>query len=209
MITPQKYQIILHKCKEIPPARGMYLIHDYIENLLITVLDFQMHQVAIEKAIKYYKDNRFYEIRTFSDLKLLLSKYPDDKEGNTALAQYLWGNKHWTRISLLRKLASYFESIGITSQESLSRWAGKSNFKDDFKGKITGMGYAIYQWLVMRQGIETIKPDIHMRRFVESIVQHSSFTNEELVLCLENVAKELGLKAYELDWRIWEYQKSK
>ena len=208
MITLQEYELILQKCKEIPPARGTYLIHDYIENLLITVLDFQMHKVAIENAIRYYKDNRFDEIRTFSDLKQLLSKYPDDKEGNTAVARYLWGNKHWNRGSLLRKLVAYFESIGVTSQGALSHWAAKSNFEKDFQGKIPGMAYAIYQWLVMRQGIETIKPDTHLIRFVESITQHS-FTEHELVTVLEKVAKELGLKAYELDWRIWEYQRSR
>lgn len=203
MITQQEYSLILQKCTEIPPAKGMYLIHDYIENLLLTVLDFQMHNVAVENAIAYYRDKRFNEIRTLDDLKRLLSKYADDKEGNTAAAQYLWGNKHWTRVSLLRKLVAYFESIGIISQEALSQWAEESNFQDDFKGKISGMAYAIYQWLIMRQGVETVKPDVHLIHFVKSIIHHS-FTESELVIVLEKVAKELGLKAYELDWRIWE-----
>ena len=41
---------------------------------------------------------------------------------------------------------------------------------------------------------------------MESIVHHS-FTEKELVNVLEEVAKQLGLKAYELDWKIWEYQR--
>jgi len=208
MITQQEYNLILQKCREIPPARGMYLIHDYIENLLLTVLDFQMHNVAVEKAIAYYRDNRFNEIRTLDDLKCLLLKYADDKEGNTAVAQYLWGNKHWTRVSLLRKLVAYFESIGVTSQEALSQWAEESNFQDDFEGKIPGMAYAIYQWLIMRQGVETVKPDVHLIHFVKSIIHHS-FTESELVTVLEKVAKELGLIAYELDWKIWEYERNR
>lgn len=206
MITGQEYNLILQKCEEIPPAQGMYLINDYIENLILTVLDFQMHNVAVEKAIKHYRDNRFNEIRTIDDLKHILSKHTDDKEGNTAVAQYLWGNKHWTRVSLLRKLVTYMESIGITTQETLHRWAIESDFEEDFKGKIPGMAYAIYQWLIMRQGIETIKPDTHLINFLGSIVHHS-FTEKELVAVLERVAKELGLKAYELDWKIWEYQR--
>ena len=113
MITQQEYDLILRKCKEIPPARGVYLIHDYIENLLLTVLDFQMHNVGVEKAIAYYRNNRSGEIRTLDDLKCFLSKYTDDKEGNTSAAQYIWGNKHWTRVSLLRKLVAYFESVGV------------------------------------------------------------------------------------------------
>jgi len=208
MITQQEYDIILQKCNEIPPAQGMYLINDYIENLFLTVLDFQMHNVSVSKAIAYYRGNRFYEIRTTIDLARLLFQYADDKECNTAVAQYLWGNSHWTRVSLLRKLVAYFESIGVTSQEALHYWAEKSDFEKDFKGKIPGIGYAIYKWLVMRQGLETVKPDTHLMRFIGSIVRHS-FTEKELVDVLEKVAKQLGLKAYELDWKIWEYQRGR
>jgi len=206
MITQREYNLILKNCEELSPAKGMYLIDDYIENLLLTVLDFQMHNVAVEKAITYYRDNRKKGIRVLDDLKNLLSKHLDDKEGNTAIAQHLWGNRHWTRVSLLRKLVTYFDSIGITTQENLARWANTSDFQRDFKGKIPGMDYAIYKWLVMRQGVETVKPDVHLRRFIESIIHHS-FTEKELVAVLEKVAKELGLKVYELDWKIWEYQR--
>lgn len=209
MISQEERELISRKCKELPPAKGMYLVHDYIENLFLTVLDFQMHNVSVEKAITHYRNYRWNEIRNISDLKSLPSKYADDKEGNTAIALYLWGNRHWTRVSLLRKLTAFFESIGVTSQEALKHWAKTSNFEKDFKERIPGMGYAIYQWLIMRQGVGTIKPDVHVRRFVESIVHRSDFTDEEVVATLEEVAKELGLKAYELDWRIWEYQRSR
>jgi len=206
MITQKEYSLILQKCREIPPAQGRYLINDYIENLMLTVLDFQMHNVAVYNAIKHYRDNRYNEIRTINDLKRLLSKHADDKEGNTAVSQFLWGNRYWNRVSLLRKLIAYFESIGVTSQEALYHWAKESNFEECFKGKIPGMAYAIYQWLVMRQGIKTIKPDTHLINFLKSIVHHS-FTEKELVAVLERVAEELELKAYELDWKIWEYQR--
>ena len=209
MISPKEYSRILQECSELPPAKGTYLVQDYIENLMLTVLDFQMHNVSVEKAITHYRDYRWNEIRNLSDLKNLLSKYNDDEEGNVAVAEYLWGNRHWTRVSLIRKLVAFFESGGITSQEALRQWASTSKFEKDFQGRIRGMGYAIYQWLIMRQGIATIKPDVHIRRFVESIVHQSDLTDQELVTTLEEIASELGLKAYELDWRIWEYQRAK
>jgi hypothetical protein len=31
------------------------------------------------------------------DLAVALSSCPDNQEGNTALAGYMWGNRHWTR----------------------------------------------------------------------------------------------------------------
>ncbi len=80
----------------------MYLVNDYLENVFITVLDFMLQGGSIEKAIAYYKDNRWNEIRTHDDLKRLLAKHADDKEGNTAVAQYLWVYKYWTRVSLMK-----------------------------------------------------------------------------------------------------------
>lgn len=207
MIDQQEFDLILERCRELPPAKGNYLENDYVTNLFLTVLDYQLQGRIVEKAIVFFQENRRAEIRTATDLKRLLARYADDEVGNTRLAQYLWGYKYWNRAHQLRELLAYFESIGVTSQKALKEWAESSSFEKDFKGRIPGLGFAIYQWLVMRQGVETIKPDVHIRRFVESII-HRSPTDDELVEALEKVARLLGLKAYELDWRIWEYQKN-
>ncbi len=165
-----------------------------------------MAGTTVSKAMSHYQENRWDEVRDFEDLKRLLSKYPDDEEGNTTIAQFLWAYRYWNRISLLRKLVSFFQSIDVASQDALRHWARTSDYKRDFKGRVPGMGYAVYKWLVMRQGVETVKPDVHVRRFVESIISRR-LKDEELVALLEKVATRLGLKAYELDWRIWEHQK--
>jgi len=207
MIDQQEFDLVFERCKELPPAKGNYLEDDYVTNLLLTVLDYQLDGRIIEKAIMFFQENRRTEIRTAGDLKGLLARYPDDQAGNTRLAQHLWGYKYWNRAHQLRELLAYFESIGVTSQKALKRWAQFSNFDRDFRGRIPGLGFAVYQWLVMRQGVPTIKPDVHVRRFVESTIDRSP-TDDEIVEALEEVATGLGLKAYELDWRIWEYQKN-
>lgn len=207
MIDQQEFDLILERCKELAPAKGMYLENDYVTNLLLTVLDYQLEGRIVEKAIAFFREKRRSGIRTAADLKGLLARYPDDQTGNTRLAQYLWGYKYWNRAHQLRELLAYFESIGVMSQEALRQSAGSSSFEGDFKGRIRGLGFAVYQWLVMRQGVATIKPDVHVRRFVESIIRRSP-TDDELVQALEEVARRLGVKAYELDWRIWEYQKN-
>jgi len=207
MIDQQEFDLIFERCKELAPAKGMYLEDDYVTNLLLTVLDYQLQGRIVERAIAFFRDKRRGEIRTAADLKGLLARYPDDQTGNTRLAQYLWGYRYWNRAHQLRELLAYFESIGVMSQEALRQWAGRSSFEGDFKGRIRGLGFAVYQWLVMRQGVLTIKPDIHVRRLVESAIDRSP-TDGEIVEVLEEVARRLGLKAYELDWRIWEYQKN-
>ena len=206
MITDAEYQAILDRCRQIPPAKGDYREGDFVQNLFLTVVDFMLQGAVVENAVRHYRSNCFNDVRTIEDLTRLFERFPDDQAGNTALAQYLWGYNLWSRAELLRRLVAFFESIGVTDQEHLRAWAANSKFDRDFKGRVKGLGYAVYNWLVMRQGVETVKPDVHLHRFVESIVQHP-VSDEELVTALERAATDLNVKAYELDWRIWERQR--
>ena len=58
----------------------------------------------------------------------------------------------------------------------------------------------------MRQGVETFKPDVHLKGFVRSIIRRN-LPDAELVRVLEGVAKQLGVNAYDLHNSIWEYQR--
>ncbi|MEO0080898.1 MAG: hypothetical protein ABIL25_01230 [candidate division WOR-3 bacterium] len=73
-------------------------------------------------------------------------------------------------------------------------------------GRIKGLGYAVYQWLVMRLGVESVKPDVHVLRFVARTIGRK-LSPEDTVALVRQVARDMKLKAYELDWRIWEYQR--
>jgi hypothetical protein len=64
---------------------------------LATVVDFQTHTTVVERALGHFKARRWDEIRTICDLKGLFPRFPADQAGNTALAEYLWGYKMWTR----------------------------------------------------------------------------------------------------------------
>jgi len=156
------------------------------------------------KARDYFRANRSADVRNLDDLDAVLSRYPDDQVGNTELAGYLWGNRHWTRAHQLRDLAHYFRSIGVIDQPSLSAWAHRSEFRRDFEGRVKGLGPAVYQWLVMRQGVDTVKPDVHVWRFAEAAVGRPLDDEKDVVEVVTRAAETLGIKAYELDWRIWE-----
>ena len=207
MLSENEIGLLAEKCKALPKPHQVCLDDNYIIGLFNTVLDFQMHGEAVDNALKYYRANRQHEIHAPSDLESLFSRFPDDKEGNTGLAGYLWGNRHWTRASLLRQLVTLFSSQGICSIEALRSWARTSSYERDFQGRIRGMGFAIYKWLVMRQGVETVKPDVMIRRFVESTTGRAGVSDEALVDAVERAAKQLGKKANQLDAAIWEYQR--
>jgi hypothetical protein len=91
----------------------------------------------------------------------------------------------------------------VVDQESLRAWTARSTFKGDFEGKVKGLGIAVYQWLVMRQGVDTVKPDVHVRRFAEGAVGRP-LGDSDVVEVVTRAAHHLGKKAYELDWAIWE-----
>lgn len=170
MIHQADIDAVAEAARDIPPAKGNYIEEDFVMNLIATVLDYQQSTTAVERAFQHFKDNRWDEIRTGEELEQVMSKYPADQEGNTDLAQYLWGYHLWTRAQQLRDLTGYLKQIGVTNQESLKRWAKSSRFERDFQGRVKGLGIAVYHWLVMRQGVDTVKPDVHVRRFAERAV---------------------------------------
>lgn len=203
MIDDVDVERVANAARGLSPAASTYLEEDFIMNLLATVIDYQMHRNAVVKALEYFKANRWHDVRTLDDLDTAMSSYPDDQGGNTGLAGYLWDNRHWSRAQQLRGLASYFRSIGVIDQASLKAWAHRSEFHRDFERRVKGLGPAIYQWLVMRQGVDTVKPDVHVRRFAEAAVGRP-LGDGDVIDVVTRAARALDLKAYELDWRIWE-----
>jgi hypothetical protein len=194
---------IVAAAEGLPPAEQEYTQDDFVLNLMETVLDYQMQTAAVVNSLRSYKANRWDEIRTLEDLEAVFARFPDDQDGNEALAQHLWGNRHWTRAHQLRDLAAFFRSIGVVDQPALERWAARAEFDQDFRGHVKGLGRAVFQWLVMRQGIDTIKPDVHVRRFAQAAMGRT-LSDREVVDLVTAAAAKLGVPARELDWRIWE-----
>jgi hypothetical protein len=56
---------------------------------------------------------------------------------------------------------------------TLSTWASSTEFQE-VKGKIKtkeqSVGYAIFKWLQVRLGVDTVKPDVHVKQFVSDCI---------------------------------------
>jgi hypothetical protein len=187
---------------ELPPAGASYLEEDFVSNLFLAVLDYMLTTAVVERALAHFRANRWEDVRSLDELEVLVSRYVDDQDGNTALAQHLWGYKLWTRAEQLRRLAEFFRGIGVVDQASLRNWAHGSEFRRDFEGQVKGLGRAVYQALVMRLGVDTVKPDVHVRRFAEAALSRR-LSDDDVVDVVARAARELGIRARELDWRIW------
>jgi hypothetical protein len=207
VITDEDIDRVTGAARSLPPAAGVFTEGDFVTNVLVTVVDFQMSTTAVVRALDYFKNERWAEIHTMDDLESVVARFEDDRPGNTELAVYLWNYKLWTRAALLRRLIEFFDSIGVRDQRALTAWAERAEFKTDFEGKVKGLGRAVFNSLVMRQGVDTVKPDVHVHRFAEAALGRR-LSDSDTVDVVAGAARRLGMKASELDWAIWENSRS-
>jgi hypothetical protein len=201
VITGTEIQRVAAAAGRLPPAASAPVEGDFVTNLLETVLDYQLRTGVVSTALEFFRSNRRDGIRTLDDLERVFGRFPENQAGDTALAVHLWGYRYWTRARQLRGFVRFFRSVDVVDAESLRAWAHASEFAD-FEGRVKGLGRAVYEALVMRQGVDTVKPDVHVRRFAEGIVGRR-LGDEELIELVSAAARRLGLRPVELDWRIW------
>jgi hypothetical protein len=187
-------------CRAIPLSVDDHVARDLMTELFDTVLDYQNRAATVRKAQEHFRNRHGDEVRTFADLEQVLGEHPDDED----LAAYLWGNRHWRGARELRGLVAYFRERDVTDLAALQRWAASST-QEDFVGHVKGLGPAVYRSLVMRMGVDTIKPDVHVLRFVSSAIGRR-VTQDEAVSSLEEIARRLETTARTLDGGIWAYQ---
>ncbi len=206
MLSDRELDALEHAASSIPLSSFEFVADDYVLALFDTVLDYQNQAAAIQKAEDHYREQHYREIRTLDDLEAVLDRFSEDREGNDELAQYLWGNHHWRRAQELRGLVRYFRERNVTTLRRLRTWATKSQ-QEDFVGHIKGLGPAVYRSLAMRMGVDTVKPDVHVLRFVSAAIGRTA-TQAEAVEGLTEAAARLGVPARDLDWSVLGYQKS-
>ncbi|WP_435180480.1 hypothetical protein [Halorussus sp. AFM4] len=101
---------------------------------------------------------------------------------------------------------------GSDDLDRLQQWARDAdpyNYTTDPFGSINGVGLRTFQYLRMNAGIDTVKPDIQVRRFVEAIADviespHLDASSDQAVLeSCEWISAETGYRLIELDQIAW------
>jgi hypothetical protein len=206
-LTEHEMEVLRKSCEQLPKGPD-YRCNDYVENLLITALDFQQRVETVEAAMGYFREVR--PAKGIEDLARLIDTFPNTKDGNIALAQKIWKNNHWTRAKFLRMLVERFQKLHVLDQSSLVEWLEKVDFEADVKGKFKtaehSMGVAISNWLALRSGLPTVKPDLHVLNFVKRLIGRKP-SQEEAVSALRIVADESGIEPFRLDSAIWHFQR--
>lgn len=207
-LTPEQFQQLLIATANLPFIRQQRQPTSYLSDVLETVLNFQMQEPVVVKALQYFEHNvqHQHDIHTHEQLQDALNIYPDTEDGNKAAAQFFWGNNHWTRIELLRRFLPFLASIGATDQPSLHAWARQADFERDFKGRVKGMGIAVFHWLLLRCGVSTIKPDVWVINFGQRVLGRR-IPEDRLVTAFNDIAPLIGESLETLDVTIWYHEK--
>ena len=200
MLSADELDRLEAACREVPPSDPDDANEDLLTVLFWTVLDYQNRAATVRHALAHFRSEHAEDVRSFEDLEAVLAAHPDDED----LAETLWGDRHWRRARELRGLVAYFRERGVTDLAALRRWAAGST-QANFVGHIKGLGPAVYRSLVMRLGVDTIKPDVHVLRFVSAAIGRR-VTQDEAVTSLETIARRLGTSARAVDASIWALQ---
>ncbi len=208
-ITPIDKTRLLIACVDLPLIRHTDHGTDYIHELMITVLDFHMQTDVVVKASHYFREHvqGIHELDSHERLASKLFEFADTREGNTEASLFLWNNKHWKRVGLLRNLLRYLESVGVCDQTTLVEWALTVDYEKDFQGKVPGLGLAVFQWLMIRCGrASAVKPDVHVENYIRRILGRKLSASVTVTLFNE-LAPYLGTSISNIDAAIWAYQR--
>ena len=124
-----------------------------------------------------------------------------------------WNYKHIERVELLRDLLKYYKDFQKINNiqgdiETLKTW-GKESSVENFKDwNVKGIAFTTYQYLRMLCGADTVKPDIHILRVVEEGMG-KKLSPRDSVIAIENISKNMGVGARELDHAIWLYSSTR
>lgn len=101
---------------------------------------------------------------------------------------------------------------GQDDLSSLKMWAESADPFDYSKnpfGRIQGVGLRTFQFLRMNAGVDTLKPDIQVKRFVEELKESTGrpeldFSNDKSVLkSCKWLSQRTGYRMIELDQIVW------
>lgn len=125
----------------------------------------------------------------------------------------LWNYNHLQRAELLRNLLQYFINYKNNNYikddlETLRKWGKESSVEKYKDWNIKGIAFTTYQYLRMLCGADTVKPDIYILRIVEKGIGRK-LSPKDSVRIIEEISKDINIKARDLDHSIWLYSSSK
>ena len=169
----------------------------------------QKWRETVEPRLKDFRKN-YPDIKTIYDLKKLM-----DSTSEYVFCDKVFGmkiketpNRRYKILkSMIMAFVKHQKAEGFTSDYgAMQDWAQKcdtSNLKDDFIGKIPNVGLATVQNLRICLGINTSKPDVHIKSALKEIG-----LGNDVEVC-ELISELTGYSPLELDQIFWHWDKNR
>jgi hypothetical protein len=148
--------------------------------------------------------DRHPEITSLRGLRGLIGSYPTPIAFSIAELNYRDERRAATLVGVtgyLIKAQAAFS--GATEAERLLQWALSVQPSDYWTVGVPGFGLSGFQYLRRLLGAQTVKPDIHIRRFVSSAIGRK-VGDVEALAALETAGKRIGWPLADLDYAIWD-----
>lgn len=118
-----------------------------------------------------------------------------------------WNYNHPARVEMLESLTQRFlkynEANNIQAElEGMQHWANSVSVLNYQDFGVKGIGLATFQYLRMLLGVQTVKPDVHIKKAC-GLALNRTVNDLEAIELIEQVSKQLGLPATVVDHNIW------
>ena len=152
--------------------------------------------------LEYFKQ-RFPNINTLQKLSNLIAEKGINNFGG------VWNYNHPKRVEILQNLTMFFLNYKAKNSieddlKSMKHWAKNVDINSGKILPIDGIGFATGQYIRKMLGVDSIKPDVHIKKSIfEGIGEKMS--DKKTVSFIEKIAKEMGISATALDYAIWKH----
>ncbi len=173
-------------------------------NVLDCVLSLnRRYEGFVVKRVKRFRDTH-PKVRSLSEFRKILDSFPTLRDFSKLELDY----DDATRAHVLSQVVDFLLDVqrdfpGATETERLRAWAIDARPGDHAFTGIKGFAMAGFQYLRMNFGANTVKPDVHIQRFVGGAVERRVSDAEALYL-LQRAAARLQYDLSALDYAVWE-----
>ncbi len=194
----------LHREFPIPPAKefeGWFVPALDVLDCVLS-LNRSYDRFCLPRVEKFRQAHQ--EISTLASLLKLIESYRTPLDFSVKELNYSDEGRAATLVGVVKTLLQAQKAFNHSEETSrLKAWAHSVQPGDYEKFGVRGFGLSGFQYLRMLFGVQTIKPDVHIRRFVSEAVGRT-IRDEDALLLMEAAGKHLDWPLSRLDYAIWD-----
>lgn len=176
----------------------------YYENPCLVILDAVMsrsrvYEKTVIPKINYFKENHS-EINTLEKLIMTINEIGVEQFAPMYLDYQF---KQLGQVILDTARVFLDNKINDNDLDSMRLFARSSNFYKEIQ-KVRGIGIATSRYLAILLNVDTVKPDVHILKFLTNTLDRGVYEHEAIDL-LTIVAKEMNIPVALIDNSIWQF----